>query len=456
MRTRLVLLASFLVAVPVLANDNFQSVGTSTAVHSAGVKAAAGVPLYFSSGGAATTKDGVTMREQALANMKRLEANIATAGFTLGDVMFVRAYLTPGADGSVDYAGWDKAWSEVFNNPKNPNKPARTTVAVPMLNQNGGLIELEYVCATRDPAKMAAGSRALALPVTNPNLTPYGTKEGRIYAGMGIMPGSGLYWTSGNNPPVINKDAPLTSYENRGDMHTQAHNTLVLLKDNLAGVGLTLADVVYVRAFLGPDGNMGGKFDFDGWNKAYSEFFNTPDQPHKPARVTATTPTFAGNAGGQPNTMIEIEFVAAFPKAPALFDGPGAVGPPHTLLRDYGASTAMVASGIAVKPGAALYLSEGALPTGGGDMKTQALSTLESLKSHLAEAGASFRDVVFLRAYLVPGADGSVDRDGWNAAYTTFFNNPGQPHKPARVTIPVSSLPKSDSKIAIDLIAVVP
>jgi enamine deaminase RidA (YjgF/YER057c/UK114 family) len=298
---------------------------------------------------------------------------------------------------------------------------------------------------------MAAGSEALGLPVTNPSLKPYGTKEGRIYAGMGVMPGSSMYWTSGNNPAVINKDAPITSYDNRGDMHTQAHNTLAQLKENLATVGLTLADVVYVRAFLGPDWNMGGKFDFDGWNKAYGEFFNNPDQPHKPARVTVTTPTFAANAGGHPNTMIEVEFVAAFPKAPSLFDGPAVE---TRALRQYGAPTANVASGVAVKPHSAFYVSGGALPSIGGDMKTQALSALESLKSRLAEAGMNFRDVVFMRAYLVPDADGTVDRDGWNAAYTTFFNNPEQPHKPARVTIPVYSLPKSESKIAIDIIAV--
>src|SRR5258705_2577893 len=200
MRIRLILIASFLAVVPVLANDTVKSIGTEASSRSAGVKAAAGGPLDLSSGGAPTTKDGVTMREQALANMKRLEANIGTAGFNLGDVMFVRAYLTPGANGSVDYAGWDKAWGEVFNNPKNPNKPARTTVAVPMLNQNGGLVELEFVCATKDPAKMGAGSGALALPVAKPNLKPDGTKEARIYAGMGIMPGNGQDLTVGNNP----------------------------------------------------------------------------------------------------------------------------------------------------------------------------------------------------------------------------------------------------------------
>jgi enamine deaminase RidA (YjgF/YER057c/UK114 family) len=61
---------------------------------------------------------------------------------------------------------------------------------------------------------------------------------------------------------------------------------------------------------------------------------------------------------------------------------------------------------------------------------------------------------VFLRAYVVPEADGSVDRQGWAEAYTRYFNNPQQPHKPARTTIAVKSLPRPDLKIEIDVIAV--
>jgi len=38
-----------------------------------------------------------------------LKDNITTAGLTLKEVMFVRAYLVPGADGKVDYAGWNEA-----------------------------------------------------------------------------------------------------------------------------------------------------------------------------------------------------------------------------------------------------------------------------------------------------------------------------------------------------------
>ena len=454
MNTRHVALALFLFSsalVPAFSQDRFQPYGAAAA-YASGVKVLPGKAVYYSSGVTSNVMDGATMKEHALGAMKRLEANIAAAGSGLGDVVFVRAYLKPGTNGAVDYAGWDQAWSEVFGTQKTPNKPARTTVAVPSPNANGSLIEIEYVSVAPDPAKMAAASAALSLPVTNPNLEPFGTRDARIYAGIGVMPGSGLYWTAGLTAPVLNGDAPASSYDNRGDMRTQARNTLARLKENIEAAGLTLADVVYVRAWLGPDVNMGGKFDVDGWNSAYAEFFNNPGQPHKPARVTTFTPTFASNAGGQPNSMIEIEFVAAYPKAPALFEGEGA----GKSRSEFGAATAMFAAGVAAKPVTALYFSSGALPGVGGDMKAQATSVLESLKAGLEQAGGSLSSVVFLRAYLVPAPDGSVDRDGWNQAYSTFFNNPAQPNKPGRVTIPVTSLPKEGATIAIDVIASFP
>jgi len=436
MKTRRKAFAIFF-AVLACATANGQGLGQSSGLSS-------NQALYFSAGVGADLNDGATMKQQALATMKRLEANINTAGVSLGEVVFVRAYLAPGRDGNIDYAGWDQAWREVFTNEN--TRPNRTTVAVPLLADPSRLIEIEYVAVTRQAAKMAAGSEALKLPVTNPNLKPYGNKTDRIYAGMGVMPPGGMYWTAGMTAPVIKADAPATSSENRGDMYTQSRNTLARLKDNLAQAGLTLADVVYVRAFLGPDTS--GKFDYDGWNKAYGEFFNNGNQPHKPARTTVTTPAFAG-AGA----LIEIEFIAAFPRASVIFEGPGAV--PHPRLRTYGERTAMISSGVAVKPGTAFYFSGEAVPTVDGDMKTQALSALESLRSRLVQAGADFKDVVFLRAY-VPSADGKFDLAGWQEAYATFFNTPSQPHKSARTTIAVRPLSNPAWKIAIDAVAVVP
>lgn len=427
----------------------FTAYGDASTVYATGVKVTGGLPVYFSSGSTAGQGAPDTMKGQALQTMQKLEENIATAGFKLSDIVFVRAYLAPAADGKIDYAGWNAAWSEVFGTAKTPHKPARTTVGVPLLGRPGTFIEIEYVCAKPAEPGLFSSSDKLGLPVSNPMLKPYGTKEGRIYNGVGIKPGAAYYWTAGTTSPMLKPDAPATSPERFGDMKTQATGLLKRLQENLANVGLTFGDVIYLRAFVGPDTLRGGKFDYDGWNAAYSEFFNTAANPHKPARTTVTTPTY-----GAPGMMLEVELLCAFPGAPdkVAFDNPASPG-----LKAYGAPTAAISSGVASKAGNNFYFSAGAGPkVGGGDMKTQALSALDTLKTRLAEAGLSFKDVTFLRAYVVPEADGSVDRNGWGEAYTTYFNNKDQPHKPARTTIAVHSLPRPDWKIEIDVIAAGP
>jgi enamine deaminase RidA (YjgF/YER057c/UK114 family) len=226
-------------------------------------------------------------------------------------------------------------------------------------------------------------------------------------------------------------------------MATQARGTLQRLQQNLATVGLTFKDVVYLRAFLAPDVHLGGRFDYEGWNAAYGEFFNNPAMPQKPARTTVTTPGF-----GDPATLIEIELVAAFPAAPALFDAKSAT----PQLRTYGAPTSPIASGIAVSPDAPMYFSSGAV-AGGDSLEAQATASLETLKTRMAAQGLGLEDIVFLRAYVVPGADGAIDRAGWSAAYSRFFGTATQPNKPARTTIAVHSLPRPEMKIEIDVVA---
>lgn len=441
---RTLLLPTLLISsLRVLAATSYELLDIPSSPYSAAAQAAPSGAIYFSSGSTPGQDAPADMRNQALVTLKRLERNIADAGLTMKDVAFVRAYLAPGADGSTDYAGWNAAWSETFGT----HKPARSTVGVPLLGRPGMLIEIEFVCFPAGGAQRFAGSDELGLPRTNPRLKPYGTKEGRIYAGMGVLPGTAMYWTAGMTPPVLDAKLTTTDRGYRGDMKTQARNTLLRLQENLATAGLSFKDVVYLRAFLAPDAHLQHSFDYDGWNAAYGEFFNTTDNPHKPARTTVTTPTF-----GDPSMLIEVEIVAAFPSPPALFDKAAS----NPQLKAYGDAKAMIASGVAVNAPASLLFSAAAVPTRTGDLRTQALSTLETLKERLEQAGLSFKDVVFLRAYVVPNEDGSIDRTGWTAAYAQYFNDASQPHKPARTTIPVQSLPNPDWQIAIDVIAVSP
>lgn len=181
---------------------------------------------------------------------------------------------------------------------------------MPLLSKPGTLIEVELVCFPSRAAKLFASSDALRLPVGNPTLKPYGTRENRIYTGMGIVPGTTMYWTAGTVAPVANEKLPPTDREYRGDMKTQSRNTLLKLKENLAAVGREFDDVVYMRAFLAPDAARGNAFDYDGWNAAFEEYLNNKSNPHKPARTTVTTPGFG------PGILLEVEVIAAFPTRP--------------------------------------------------------------------------------------------------------------------------------------------
>ncbi|MEJ0040317.1 MAG: Rid family hydrolase [Gammaproteobacteria bacterium] len=116
----------------------------------------------------------------------------------------------------------------------------------------------------------------------------------------------------------------------------------------------------------------------------------------------------------------------------------------------------MISSGVAVAEKPSLLFSAGVVSAVEGDLKTQALSALETLGKRLQKAGVGFKDVVFLRAHIVPDANGKVDREAWAAAYNQYFNNPAQPHKPARTTVAAYSLPRPQYQIEIDVIALAP
>src|SRR5688572_26801453 len=120
-----------LLALPVFAGQSGGPGSAAASAYAFGVTVPAGSPLYFSSGVVSNVKDGATMKEQALATMKRLEANVTEAGCSLADVVFVRAHLRQGKTGMPDYPGWENAWTDVFGARPAAARPGRTTVAVP-------------------------------------------------------------------------------------------------------------------------------------------------------------------------------------------------------------------------------------------------------------------------------------------------------------------------------------
>jgi mono/diheme cytochrome c family protein/enamine deaminase RidA (YjgF/YER057c/UK114 family) len=142
-------------------------------------------------------------------------------------------------------------------------------------------------------------------------LTFYGSPTAAIAAGVVIPPSRSWVWTSGTGPAVVKADAPTGSRERFGDTRTQATNILKNLAAQLLAQGLTLKDVVYLRAYLVPDAEKGSKIDMDGWSAAYKESFGTAVNQTKPARSSVGVAALA-NA----DWLIEIEAFAVFPAPP--------------------------------------------------------------------------------------------------------------------------------------------
>lgn len=93
-----------------------------------------------------------------------------------------------------------------------------------------------------------------------------------------------------------------------------------------------------------------------------------------------------------------------------------------------------------------------------GDTKTQAISVLKAIEARLKEHGLGMKDVVYLRAYLVPDKEkgGTIDVMGWNEAYGQFFNNATNPVKTARSTVGVAALVNADYLVEVEAFAVFP
>ncbi|MDF2963139.1 MAG: Endoribonuclease [Paenibacillus sp.] len=142
-------------------------------------------------------------------------------------------------------------------------------------------------------------------PVYEPEF--YGSATSSISSGVSVPAGSSYLYTSGTVPPVLNKDG-LTVYERYGDTKTQAVGVLKNIERQLADKGLSMKDVIYLRAYVTADTAKDNKFDYAGWNEAYAQFFNTEANPVKTARSTVGVASLV-NA----DFLIEIEAVAVYP-----------------------------------------------------------------------------------------------------------------------------------------------
>lgn len=118
-----------------------------------------------------------------------------------------------------------------------------------------------------------------------------------------------LVYHSGQIPSPEKPTKEKGSREYYGDTYTQAMSVFSKFESSLSDLGLGFKDAIKLTVFLVGDPNMGGKMDFSGFMKAYTQFFGTKDQPNLPARSAIQ---IAGLAGG-PGMLVEVEMVLARP-----------------------------------------------------------------------------------------------------------------------------------------------
>ncbi|WP_080966595.1 RidA family protein [Variovorax paradoxus] len=121
-----------------------------------------------------------------------------------------------------------------------------------------------------------------------------------------VPAGANVVYLSGKVPQVVDKTKPANDpAAYGGDTEQQTIGILKAIEAQLKDMGLSLSDVVKMQAFLVADPSKGGKMDFAGFMRGYSQFFGTAAQPNLPARSA-----FQIAALNNPAWFVEIEVMA--------------------------------------------------------------------------------------------------------------------------------------------------
>ena len=105
--------------------------------------------LYLSGSGARQQADGTwgDMEQQTIDTFSRFQETLESQGWSLEDIVQVRAFAVSGPDGELDFAGFNSGYQKFFGSDINPMKPVRSFVEIAGLVVDGWLIEIEIRAA---------------------------------------------------------------------------------------------------------------------------------------------------------------------------------------------------------------------------------------------------------------------------------------------------------------------
>ena len=105
--------------------------------------------LYLSGSGARRQADDTygDMEQQTIDTFTRFKETLESQGWSMGDIIQVRAFAVAGADGELDFAGFNAGYQKFFGTEENPQKPVRSFVEIAGLVVPGWLVEIEIRAA---------------------------------------------------------------------------------------------------------------------------------------------------------------------------------------------------------------------------------------------------------------------------------------------------------------------
>lgn len=131
-----------------------------------------------------------------------------------------------------------------------------------------------------------------------------------ILKGVKVPEGRSMYFASGIVAYPKDDTKPAGDRERFGNTYEQSVSALKRIGEYLGEEGLTLKDVISMKVYVAPDPENDNKPDFQGWFKAYGEFFNNAESnPNKVARSTIGVYTLVN-----PDMLIEVEVRAVYPE----------------------------------------------------------------------------------------------------------------------------------------------
>jgi enamine deaminase RidA (YjgF/YER057c/UK114 family) len=105
--------------------------------------------LYLSGSGARQMEDGTwgDMEQQTIDTFNRFKATLEAEGWSMSDIVQVRAFAVAGEYGLLDFDGFNRGYRQFFGTEENPMKPVRSFVEIAGLVVPGWLVEIEIRAA---------------------------------------------------------------------------------------------------------------------------------------------------------------------------------------------------------------------------------------------------------------------------------------------------------------------